>query len=553
MPVPSNLSDTFARYSLRRNPREQEFLKKGLWKGRLLVDIVDGHAMANPERVAIIDGETALTYGEVRRRTESLAGSFTQLGVGPGDIVAIQSPNWSELPLTHLALDRIGAIFLPLHDGFRDAELTHLLRLTKARVFIHPRFFHRFDYRELAEKIAPQLPDLRTRIVMRDSPAAGELGFDGLSGSRGGGPSSVPSGARSTHPSLIMVSSGTTGMPQCSVFCDDAVSIKLIEQYNSAVNLSIHDRGAAIAPAGTGTTGYNYPILGALLNGATSVLLERWNGQEPVEALRLIQRHQCTYAVVIPTQLVKMVHAARANAISCSSLRFITYAGAKLAPQVAKEAESIFGCPVQCVYGASDAGVPVMTTISDSPEKRRTAGRVLPGEEVRLIGPEGQEVAQGETGEVCWRGANSGFGYLKQENADAVDCQDQAWHRSGDLGAFDSEGYLSIVGRKKDMIIRGGRNINPGKIEEVLLQFDKVLEVAIIPFDDLVLGEIVCAVVVPADPEAPPTLDELCHFISEAGLGVWYAPERLHVVSDLPRNAGGKTDKRALIQRFGRS
>lgn len=542
--------DTFARYKLYRNAREQTYLREGIWRGKRLFEYVDAHAIANPDKIAIIDNLGALTYRDFRRLSRNFAAALARLGVTRGDIVAIQSPNWRELPIAHFAANRLGAICLPIHDGFRELELAHLLRLSQARVFIRPNVFHGFDHRALVQKIRDTLPDLKHEIVMRAEPVQDELRFDDLANndSRSGlvGLDDDSIKCPSTEPLYIMVSSGTTGMPRCSVFCDDAVSVKIVQQFGThSAFMSENDVGAAIAPAGTGATGYNYPVLGALLHGATSVMLERWSGVRANDALQLIVEQKCTYAVVIPTQLIKMVREAKERSFRYKGLRFITYAGAKLAPAVAGEAEEIFGCPIQAVYGASDAGVPTMTLITDPPEKRRTVGRLVIGEEIKIIDAEGTLLPAGEVGEICWRGANSSYGYLNSE-----EIREDDWHYSGDLGRLNDEGYLEVVGRKKDMIIRGGRNINPGKIEEVLLTHEKIAEVAVIPVPDELLGEIVCAVVAPSRNTTSLTLHEINTAIQKAGMPVWYQPERLEVLVELPRNAGGKIDKRKLTERF---
>lgn len=543
--------DTFARYKLRRNAREETYLREGIWRGKRLFEYVDAHAAANPHKNAIIDNLGALTYQDFCRLARNFAAALARFGVTRGDIVAIQSPNWRELPIVHFAANRLGAICLPIHDGFREVELAHLLKLSRAKVFVRPSVFHEFDHRALARKLRDSLPDLAHEIVMRAEPVGDELSFDLLANDdTRARPENLASDdtieCPSTEPLYIMVSSGTTGMPRCSVFCDDAVSAKIVQQFGThSAFMSADDVGAAIAPAGTGATGYNYPVLGALLHGATSIMLERWSGARANDALQLIAEMKCTYAVVIPTQLIKMVREAKERSFRYKGLRFITYAGAKLAPAVADEAEEIFGCPIQAVYGASDAGVPTMTLITDSPEKRRTVGRLVIGEEIKIIDAEGCPLPAGEVGEICWRGANSSYGYLNSD-----DIREDDWHYSGDLGRLNNEGYLEVVGRKKDMIIRGGRNINPGKIEEILLSHDKIAEVAVIPVPDDLLGEIVCAVVAPSRGAASLTLQELNSAIQKAGMPVWYQPERLEVLSELPRNAGGKIDKRRLTERF---
>ena len=530
-----------------------EFYRRGYWQDRLTVDYFDEHAVAHPGKAALIDNRGTLTYGELAARTRNLAAALIRLGIGSGDVVGVLSPNWSELPISHLALDRIGAIFLPLHDGFRREELCSLLSQSRAKALIYPASYHGFDYRVLVEELRLGLPDLRLLIVMRAPPIGGELAFDTLvldDGWRGAKGNNFLDAYRPdpSSPMQIMVSSGTTAAPRCSVFCDNAMVFKLVRQYGRhACRLGSNDIAAAIAPAGTGSTGYNYPILAPLLFGGTSVLLERWNGLEPERALELMATHRCTYAVVIPTQLVKLVNAPDLGCYDFSALRFITNGGAKLAAAVAEAAERSFGCVVQTMYGSTDSAVPTMTSIDDLAEKRRTVGRVLEGQELRVVRDDGTPAEPGEAGEIWWRGANGGFGYLNMPEATKAVWDNEGWYHSGDLGVLDADGYLSITGRRKDMIIRGGRNINPRQIEEILVQHPKVTDAAVIPVGDVVLGEIACAVVVPASQQDSPSLEELNEFIRSQELAVWCQPEKLVLVDDFPRNAGGKVDKRALI------
>ncbi|MDP6873976.1 MAG: AMP-binding protein [Alphaproteobacteria bacterium] len=525
----------------------------GFWRGELVVDHFDRQADANPKKTALIAADRRVSYGALQWQSRNLAANLLSLNITAGDVVAIQAPNWIELALCHLALDRIGAIFLPLHDGFREAEMAHLLRLSEAKALIHPAIYRGFDHRELVRELRADLPSLRQTIIMREQAERGEISFDALTADDAWlakhGPDHLASfRPDSTAPMQIMVSSGTTAMPRCTIYCDDATVCKLVGQYGAEVaHLGPDDIAAAIAPAGTGATGYSYPILAPLMHGGTAVLLERWDGERPEDALALIAREQCTYAVMIPTQLIKLLSLPDIEAHDLSALRFVTNAGAKLPDSVAEQAERRLGCVMQTIYGASDAGVPTMTSVDDALDKRRTVGRVLPGQQLRLADDDGQEVEAGQPGEVLWRGANQSYGFFNAPEETAMVWDEAGWYHSGDLGQLDGEGYLSIVGRKKDMIIRGGRNINPRQIEEVLLRHDLVTDAAVIPFEDPVLGEIACAVIVRAQPNVTPALDDLNAFIIEQGLAVWCQPERLMAVDDFPRNAGGKIDKQTLI------
>lgn len=533
-----------------------EFYARGYWGDRLTVDYVDAHAKAYPRKAALIDSRGILTYAALVMQSQNLAAALLGCGIGSGDVVGIQAPNWSELPVSHLALDRIGAIFLPLHDGFREEELHSLLAQSRAKALIYPPSYRGYNHRELVEKLRQRLPELRLLIVMRAAPVESELAFDALTADdewRTARGLSFLAACRSTaaSPSQIMVSSGTTAAPRCSIFCDNAMIFKLVRQYGGyACRLCPDDIAAAIAPAGTGSSGYTFGVLAPLLMGCTAVLLERWNGLEPERALELIAAYRCTYAVVIPTQLAKLVSAPGISGYDFSALRFITSAGAKLPNAVAEAAERAFGCVIQVMYGSTENAVATTTSIDDPEEKRRTVGRVAEGQELRIVRGDGDPAQPGEPGEIWWRGANGGFGYLNMPEATREVWDENGWYHSGDIGVLDADGYLSITGRRKDMIIRGGRNINPRQIEEILVQHPDVIDAAVIPVGHDVLGEIACAVVIPASPLSKPSLQELNQYILSKGLAVWCQPEKLVLIDDFPRNAGGKVDKPALIARI---
>jgi acyl-CoA synthetase (AMP-forming)/AMP-acid ligase II len=261
-----------------------------------------------------------------------------------------------------------------------------------------------------------------------------------------------------------------------------------------------------------------------------------------------MERHACTYAVVIPTQLTKLIAVPDLGNFDLSRLRLITNSGAKLPAPVAERAEALFNAKIQSIYGCSEAGAATMTSVRDPRDKRiNTAGRALLGQELVVRDDAGNPVGKNAVGEVCWRGANKTYGFLNDPEGTEAVWDASGWLNSGDLGTIDDEGYLRIVGRKKDMIIRGGQNINPRAIEEVLLRHPAVVDVAIAPVPDAVLGERVGAFVV-GRPSGSLSLEEVARFVQEQGLAKWNRPELLFLVDDLPRNAGGKVDKALLLK-----
>ncbi|MGX9936526.1 class I adenylate-forming enzyme family protein [Advenella kashmirensis] len=535
----------------------EEFAKyhhDGLWGTRLIIDYIDDHAKATPNKIAIVEQHRKLSYSELARTSRNIAASLALMGIGKGDVVAVQAPNWAELPIIHLATNRIGAIFVPLSEGFRETELHHLLSVSAAKVVFCPESVRNKNHLTFVENICSRLPNAKHVIPLRPSSSWTGNSFDSMSEREDwidahGHEWLANMRGEADDPSHVMVSSGSTGMPRCSLFSDNNTLVKLCYQYAQASGVSSKDVAAALAPAGTGSTGYNYPILTMLLHGGTSVLLEHWNSSRISEVYELIESNGCTMAVAVPAQLAKLVQFANEANIQHIRLRVISNSGAKLPETVAVAAERLFSCKVQTIYGSSEAGATAMTRITDPDNKRRlTVGRPLPGQQVRLVAEDGTEVNQGDSGEVCWRGPNKSYGFLNDNLSTSSVWDEDGWMHSGDLGIIDADGYLSIVGRKKDMIIRGGQNINPGVIEDVLMRHASFSEVAVVGFEDEILGERIAACVVC---EESLQLDYVKSLVLSNGLAPWHQPELLVCLLELPRNAGGKIDKRKLREIAG--
>ncbi len=452
----------------------------------------------------------------------------------------MQLPSCALLPLIHLAANRIGALMVAMPTRWREREVGGLLDAVRAEVFISVESDNAGDLRSLHDSLHPELLHLKAVHYARST---GSESFESQLASTG--PLSAAAQARlrphPDGPAHVMCSSGTTGVPKASVWGGNDIVAFLVHQTATALQLTPDDIAAGIAPAGQASTGYVFPILTPLLTGGTSVILEQWN---PAAALDLIVSERCTYATAIPTQLVMMLDLPLESADLSAFSRF-NNAGAPLAPHVAQEIERRMGCRVQNVYGTTDGGVPTMTGVDDPAEARwHTVGRVCVGEEVELRDADGRPVDAGQDGEICWRGANKSYGYFNQPDYDEANWLDDGWCRSGDLGRFDDAGYLQIVGRIKDMILRGGMNVFPAELEDALAQHPAVRTAAVVPVPDERLGERACVAVV-AD-GTPPTLDDLTNFLTAKGFAKYKLPEFLVVLTELPTNSGGKVDKTRL-------
>jgi non-ribosomal peptide synthetase component E (peptide arylation enzyme) len=518
----------------------------GLWRDRTVFELFRDSAEAHPAKAAIVEARRRHTYGELLSLIDNVAGNLLRRGIVAGDVVAVQVPNSVELPLMHLALNRIGAMAMPIHDSWLQSELVHLLKIGRVRAAIVPRLYRDVDYPALYAGLRSELPDLKTVFSIGGATLHSEA-FEPLLDPSG--VSDAELAARRPDPdapSTLMLSSGTTSLPKPSAFsCNNMHA--LLQPFWRGIRSTPEDVAAALAPAGTGAIGYVYPILSPLLIGATSVILERWS--EPEKAVALIREHGCTYATAVPAQLTQMLPSLRRHRPEqFAAFRCFTNAGAPLPPDVGRQVEDLMRCRIYVIYGATDGGVVCSTDIDDPQDKRLTSvGRALPGRDIKLLDALQRPVPRDEPGEIYWRTADKSYGYLNDAEGTATVFGPDGFYKSGDLGLFDVDGYLRIIGRAKDMIIRGGRNISPRLIEDLLITHPAVVEVAVAAMPDSVLGERACAFVV-AKPGDLPTLADLLVFLKLRRAPTWQMPERLELLDELPRSAGGKIMKNKLTE-----
>jgi non-ribosomal peptide synthetase component E (peptide arylation enzyme) len=265
----------------------------------------------------------------------------------------------------------------------------------------------------------------------------------------------------------------------------------------------------------------------------------------PEGALELIEKEKATAIGVVPTHLVRMLEADTSK-YDLSSLRFIRSAGGYLSPQVAEEAEAAFGASITSDLGTQDMGSVSGCRVEDPKDlRRRTVGRMLPGNQVKLKDEEGKEVPEGEPGILYFRGPHAPAGYYRDEELTSTVFDPNGWTTTGDIVKFDQE-CLWILGRAKDMIIRGGQNIYPAEIEGLLNDHPKVASVAVVGYPDREMGERACAYVIPKAGQAF-TFEEMVEFLKGKQLAMFKLPERLEIVDDFPAvGDSGKVNKETL-------
>ena len=514
------------------------FRAHGWWNERCLFEIVDEWAERTGQKLAVTDGTYEWTYGQLRDVSLRAAQVLLDLGVRPGDAVTVQIPNSALIPALHSAVNRLGAVFVPIPEMWRASEVEAVVGGSRASVLLVPDGAG-FDHLAMAKNIQANTPHLSC-VMSLTGPGSF---MDRVSAARPDLPAIAALRPSPDDVLSVICSSGTTGIPKLSAFSSNNVLTNM-SQVADAIGLGRDDVMGGIAPSNTGSTGYLYGVLGPLVVGATAHILGRWSARAAAE---LLSGRSATVAVAIPTQIVMLMDPELGDH-DYTPLRAFLNGGAALPVSVATTAEERMGCALLGIYGASESAFPTCGRHDDPAGKRRTTvGRVVPGQELRLVDGDGDDVPPGEPGEVLWRGPNSSFGFLNQPQLDAMAFDDSGFFHSGDLGVLDDDGYLRIVGRLKDMILRGGLNIYPAEVESLLFEMSKVADAAVVGIPDARLGERACAVVVLADGAEPLEVAEVGAFLESAGLARFKHPEFVVAVDELPRAASAKLDK-ARIQ-----
>jgi len=520
-----------------------QYVRDGYWTRELTVDFWDRNAALYPDEEALVDSRNRLTWLQAKQRIDKLALSLLDLGFKKDEVLLAQLYNSVELNLIRLACEKAGILLTILPYTFRHAELESVLKQVEAKGAFIPYEFRGFNYFEMFEEIRPRVQALKYIFVIGDGVPDTAISVQEMMDQEAKFP-------RDDYPKKfkfgpfefeeIMTTSGTTGTPKC-VEWTGCARLAQARQYIKKLNLTRHDVIAAFSPstgAATECLVYRCPPQVA----AKTIMIERFT---PEEACQLIERERITVAGIVPTMIVRLLEYPGIPEHDLSSLRILVSTGSLLPYQVAKEAEKKLGCTICQGYGSIDSGAVTMCGIDEPQEARwQTVGRPFPGGEVRLMNEEGVEVLLGE---VTVAGPTCVGGYYKD-----LEATKQAWtggrFKMGDLGVFDTEGRLKIIGRQRDIIIRGGQNVYPKEMEDQLVQHAKIAEVAIVRMPDRQMGEKACAYVV-LKPQQRFTFEEMVSFLKKKRIAPFKIPERLEIVQSLPLVPGGnKVDKRHLEQ-----
>ncbi|WP_308190608.1 AMP-binding protein [Streptomyces sp. HPF1205] len=515
---------------------------------------LDRAIAAHADREALVDvpGGRRWTYEQFGRAVDEVALGLAAHGVGKGDRVGIWAVNCPEWVFVQYATARLGAIMVNINPAYRLHELAFVLDQSGIEVLIASTEYRGSDYRAMAAAVRPECPRLREVLHIGD-PEWDRLIADGA-GMEDGYLAAREAELSCDEPVNIQYTSGTTGFPKGATLSHHNI---LNNGYfvGGTVGYTEQDRICLPVPF-YHCFGMVMGNLGATSHGACIVIPAP--SFDPAATLRAVERERCTSLYGVPTMFIAELNLPDFASYDLSSLRTGIMAGSPCPVEVMKRVMAeMHMAEVSIAYGMTETSpVSTQTRRDDDLEHRtETVGRVLPHLEVKVVDPTtGVTVDRGTAGELCTRGYSVMLGYWDEPERTAEVVDAGRWMHTGDLAVMRDDGYLAIVGRIKDVILRGGENVYPREIEEFLHTHPKVADIQVVGVPDDHYGEEILACVIPRDPADPPTLEELTAFCRDR-LAHFKVPRHLRITDAFPMTVSGKVRKVELRAQFeaGRS
>lgn len=533
----------FPRY---REAEVEKYTKYRWWLGVTFSDLLDKAADLYPKKEALIDDRVRLTYGELRERVDRLAFGLLHLGLGKGDTVLLQLPNWAEFVFSYFALQKIGCIPVLLISGYRQLEVSHLSRLTETKAWIVPDLYRKMDYLSFIGEVKKENPQLQYIISVRAQSHDGifTTSLERIMGRELSDEDRRQLVARRPDPNdvaHILPSGGTTGLPKGiprthnDYICNAEYVARIGE-------MSSHDIWLLAAPVGH-NLGLLIGVTGCIFMAAKLVLLD---STRPEDICAAIQKEKVSFMPTVPSLLKRILDFERLGEYDLSSFEKISAGGEASSPELVRKAYEKIGCTYINEFGMSE-GLLCRTRLEDNIETiSRTVGKpCCPYDEVKILDDAGRELPLNRDGELVAKGPGIFAGYLKNPEENRKSFTRDGFFRTGDLARIDDSGNIRITGRIKDIIIRGGENISPAQVEDLLISFPGVADAAVIGVEDKELGEKVCAYIRPL-PGAKLDPEEIKKFMQSRGASKLLIPERFEFIDSLPMTQAGKHDKKAL-------
>ena len=508
-----------------------------------LADAFEAAALRGPDRSFIVSGTRRLSYAQVDQEARALAAALADLGIEPGDRIAVILPNWPEWVVTLLATAFLGGTIVPINPALGYHELKYQLRHAEASIIVTAPSYEGRDFLEWFDELIGELPDVLYLVAVGNE----DFWYDDRvfpyrelvsKGAR----LETPAAPRDPDATLaILYTSGTMGKPK-GVCLSHRNVVETAWKTVEALGVTPEDVSLVAVPCFTifGTS----MVVGGIVAGVTLVLQENFG---PARTVELVAREQVTLLHGVPTMFQLLVRERSFTAERLPTLRTGIIAGSPVGPDLVQRVRRT--CDVQIAYGLTETGPTVtMTRPGDTPAQRiETVGRPLPLVEVRIVDVTTGELHGPEAiGELAVKGPNVMSGYYRMPAETRRAFTPEGYFLTGDLAMLDEDGYVRIVGRRKEMIIRSGYNVYPREVEDVLRAHPAVEEICVVGVPHEILGEMICACIVPTE-GAIVRGEDFVDFAREQ-MADYKVPDLVRFFDALPMTSSGKVKRRELAQ-----
>ncbi len=515
------------------------------WPGVTMGDLLDKAADVYPDKEALVDKTSRYTYAQVREMANRLAVSLMELGIRKQDRVLLQLPNWHEFVWSYFALQKIGAIVTLLLARHGQAEIHHICRLTGATAWIVPERYRDIDYLPIIDNVSKANPDLKFVILARGKDNKRSLSLEKLI-EKGNLSESNLQKLAERRPDPMEIehmgpTGGTTGLPKV-VPRTHNIHICRTEYTARAWELSSNDTCLIVAPVAHDLT-FSNALCATIFMFGRLVMLD---STDPEDVLRAIQKERVTAIAWVPALASRLVNYERLKDYDVSSLQKMLCGGQAATSVLIKDVNEKLGCKFINCYGGTE-GQQVMTRLDYHQAAVHTnVGKpTCPCSTYKVIDTNEKERPLNMQGELVVKGPDVFTGYYNSPEENRKAFTSDGFFKTGDMARIDDSGIITITGRFKDIVMRGGENISPVEIEGLIITHPAVDQVSVIGMPDRLLGEKICAYI-QLKPGAKSSFDDIISFLNGKGASVLQLPERIEFIDSLRLTKAGKSDKKHL-------
>ncbi|MEU6137487.1 AMP-binding protein [Nocardioides sp. NPDC047086] len=516
----------------------------GWWEDRSVRSILTDAARKHPDRLALVgrrsDGSRITrTYAEFDHNAHRAAEVFAHLGVGQGDAVVLMLPNWVEYAELVFGINEVGGIYAGIPVAYGERQAAAVLRRSKAKVLVIPSRWRSNQHLEMSRRLRAEIPTLEHVVVLDDDETGLQPG-ETLWSDHADAPARTFPDPDPDRICYLGFTSGTTGEPKGAMHSHNSLVYAARMQGRHVGPGVFGDPLVQLVASPAGHhTGFIWGILFTAVFGGTGVHVDRW---DPAWGVDIIREEGVTTFFGAPTFLQDMMRTDLAGDPDCP-LSCLIIAGAPVPRTLPAKAGAALGAYVAPAWGMTECSI-ILSCTPDEPDAiQHTDGSVFEGSEVKVVNDAGDKVAPGEIGELLIRGPALCYGYFDRPDATEESFDPELWFRTGDRAGIDTNGWVSLAGRSKDIIIRGGENIPVTDVESVIFDHPDVLNAAVVGIPDDRLGERICAVVVVQDGRPELSVASLADHLVGQGLSKHYLPERVICLPELPMTPSGKIQK----------